>query len=119
MLTFLLISALILAVLGFGAISLPFLIVGAVIWLVTLPIRLLFGFVLGGFFRVIFGVLGGLLGLVLAPILVIVVGVALVAAFLSALLALVTPLIPVALLLLLGWGIYRASHPRPQAPASF
>src|SRR5688572_26554027 len=98
MLTFLLISALILAVLGFGAISLPFLIVGAVIWLVTLPIRLLFGFVLGGFFRVIFGVFGGLLGLlglILAPILIIVVGVALVAAFLSALLALVTPLIPV------------------------
>jgi hypothetical protein len=42
-----------------------------------------------------------------------------VAAFVSALVALVTPLIPVVLLLLLGWGIYRASHPRPQAPAPF
>lgn len=119
MLTFVIISAFILAALGFGAIALPFLIVGAVIWLVMLPIRFIFGFLIGGFFRVIFGVLGGLFGLLLAPLLVILLVVGLVVAFVGAVISLLTPLIPVVLLLLLGWGIYRASHPQSQSPAPF
>jgi hypothetical protein len=114
MVTFLLVSALILAFLGFGFLAVPLLVVGGIFWLVTLPIRLMFGFVFGGLFRVFFGVLGALLGLILAPLVLVVVGVALVGAFVAALIALLTPLIPVVLLLLLGWGIYRvAIRPSP------
>ena len=118
MLTFLLVSSLALAFLGFGFLALPLIVVFGLIWLITLPIRLLFGFVFGGLFRVLFGLLGGLLGLILGPIVMVVVGVALVGAFIAALVALLTPLIPVVLLLLLGWAIYKASS-RPQAPAPF
>jgi len=114
MFTFLLASSLALALLGFGFLAIPLLVVGGVIWLVLLPIKLLLGFVFGGLFRVVFGVLGTLLGLILAPLLLIVAGVAVVGAFIAALIALITPLVPVALLLLLGWGIYRVSA-RPRA----
>ena len=75
MLTFLLGTALVLAALGLGTVALPVLVIGAVIWVVLLPIRLVFGLVI---------------------------------ALLGALISLITPLIPVALLALLGWGIYRA-----------
>ncbi len=114
MFTFLLVSSLILALLGFGFLAVPLLVVGGILWLVMLPIKLLFGFVFGGLFRVVFGVVGAILGLVLAPLVLIVAGIALVGAFLVALVALVTPLVPVALLLLLGWAIYRvAIRPTP------
>jgi hypothetical protein len=100
----------------FGALfALPFLAIGAILWLVTLPIRLLFGIVFGGIFRLIFGLGGALLGLIIAPIVMVVVGVALIGAFVVAPLALVAPLIPVILLALLAWAIYRASGARPQA----
>jgi hypothetical protein len=112
-LTSLLVGSIALALLGFGALALPFFVVGAVVWLVLLPVRLLFGWVFGGLFRV-FGLLGALLGLIVAPLALITVGVALLVAFLAALLALVTPLIPVVLLCLLGWGVYRvAIRPTP------
>ena len=114
MLTFLLVSSLALAVLGFSALALPLFVVGGAIWLILLPIKLLFGFVFGGLFRAVFGLLGGLLGLIVAPLVMIVVGVALLGAFLAALVALVTPLIPVVLLFFLGWGIYRITiRPSP------
>lgn len=114
MLTFLFFSALALAgLLIAGVFALPFLVIGAVIWLVLLPVKLLFGFIFGGLFRLIFGIGGALLGLIIAPIVIVVVGVALVGVFVAALLALLTPLIPVALLLLLGWGIYRIARPSP------
>ena len=114
MLTFLLFSAFAVVAFGFaGVFALPFLIIGGVIWLVLLPIRLLFGLVFGGLFRLVFGIGGALLGLVLAPLVMVVVGVALVGAFVAALFALLAPLIPIVLLALLGWGIYRiASRPR-------
>jgi hypothetical protein len=114
MFTFLLVGSLILVLLGFGALAVPLLVVGGIVWLVMLPIKLLFGFVFGGLFRVVFGVVGAILGLVLAPLVLVVAGIALVGAFLVALVALLTPLIPVVLLLLLGWGIYRvAIRPTP------
>ena len=81
----------------FGAIL--FCLVGGFIWLVLLPLRILF--------KLIFGLVGGLIGLLVAPIIMLVVGVALVGAFFAAALALLTPLIPLALLFLLGWGLYR------------
>ena len=119
MLTFLLFSLVALAALAFGGVfALPLLVIGAVIWLVTLPFRLLFGFVFGGLFRLVFGIVGVLLGVVLAPIIMIVVAVALVGALVAGLLSLLAPLIPVALLLLLGWGIYKLSRPRASGLAS-
>jgi hypothetical protein len=120
MLTFLLAGAMVLAVLGFGMFALPLLIVGGVLWLVTLPIRLLFGFVFGGLFRLFFGLLGGLFSLILIPLVMVVAGVALVGAFVAALVALVAPLVvPLILLLLLGWGYYRVAGRRPQASMPF
>jgi hypothetical protein len=107
MLPFLAITTLALAFLAFGIFALPVILVLGVLWLVTLPFRLLFGLLFGGLFRVVFGILGGLFSLILAPILLVVVGIALVGAFIAAIVALVTPLIPVVLLLLLGWGVYR------------
>jgi hypothetical protein len=112
MLTFLLVSALVLAALGLGSVALPFLVLGGVIWLVLLPVKLVLGLVVGlvgGAFRLLFGLFGALLALLLAPFALLLGAVALVVAFLGALISLITPLIPVALLLLLGWGIYRGA----------
>lgn len=114
MLTFLFITALVLAVAGLGVFAVPFLVIGALIWLVMLPFKLLFGFVFGRLFRLVFGVLGAVLGLILAPIVMVVVGLAVAGAFLAAVVALLAPLIPVALLLLLGWGIFRLARPKVQ-----
>jgi hypothetical protein len=119
MFSFLLVSALVLALLGFGFVALPLLLVGGVIWLVMLPIRLLFGFVFGGLFRVFFGLLGGLLSLILVPLVMVVAAVALVGAFIAAIVALLAPLVPVLLLALLGWAIYKVSCRRPGASARF
>jgi hypothetical protein len=110
MLTFLLFSLFAFALTG--ALALPLFAIAAVLWLVTLPIRLLFGFLFGGLFRLVFGIVGALIGIILFPLVIVVAGIALVGAFVAALLALVTPLIPVVLLALLGWGAYRVSRPR-------
>ena len=100
MLVFLLLSALALAALGVGgALVLPFLLLGAVLWLATWPIRFLF--------RLVFGVLGALLGLLVAPVVIVAVGFALLVAFAATVIALLAPLVPVVLVLLLGWAVYR------------
>ena len=114
MLTFLLVSSLALALLGFGFLAVPLLVAGTIVWIVLLPIKLLFGFVFGGLFRVLFGLVGALFGLILAPLVLVVAGVAAAGAFIAALLALIVPLLPVVLLALLGWAIYRvAARPSP------
>ena len=92
----------------------PILAISGLIWLIALPLKLV-GFVFGGLFRLVFGVLGALLGLIVAPIVMLVVGVALIGALLAAALALVAPLIPVVLLLLLGWGVFKLSARRNHA----
>lgn len=74
------------------------------LWLVTLPFRILF--------RIVFGLGGGLLRLLLAPIIFLVFGVVLVALMIAAVLALLAPLIPVALLGLVVWAIYRLTTHR-------
>jgi hypothetical protein len=103
---FVILSALALAFVG--AVAIPFIVLGAVIWLITFPIRLLFKLI-GGILGMVFGLLGGLIGLILAPIVMVVVVLALVGALLSALLSLLAPLVPVALLGLLVWAIYRVT----------
>ena len=68
MLKFLFFSALVLAAVTIGApIFFPLLLIFGVIWLIMLPIRLLFGLV-GWVFHLIFALLGIVLGIVVAPI---------------------------------------------------
>jgi hypothetical protein len=108
---FLIISALALAFAGVMAI--PFIVIGAVLWLITFPLRLLFKLI-GGILGMVFGLLGGLLGLIIAPIVMVVVVVALIGAFLTAVVSLFAPLLPVALLGLLVWAVYRLTkRPHP------
>jgi hypothetical protein len=116
MLTFLVVTAIILVAAGLGAFAIPLLVVGAAVWLVVLPIKLLVGFVFGGLFRMVFWLFGALIGLILAPILAIVAVVGVVGALVAGLLALLAPLVPVVLLLLLGWAIIRLARPNAAAP---
>lgn len=104
-----------LAFAALGVFALPFLLIGGLIWLILLPIKLvfgLFGLFIGGIFRLVFGVLGALLGLILAPIALVIGGVLLVAGLIAGIVMLLTPLVPVALVLLLGWAIYEGLRPK-------
>ena len=107
MLGFLIFGALALAFAG--VVAIPFMLIGAVIWLVMLPFRIFFK-LLGAIFGMVFGLGGALLGLIIAPIVMVIVAVALIGAFVSALLSLVVPLMPVALLALLVWAVYRLTR---------
>jgi hypothetical protein len=116
---------------GFVAlVALPVLIIGGIFWLITLPFRLFFGIVglvfslvfgafglffglVGWIFRVVFGVFGAILGLIFGPLLLLLLGVALVGGLIVGLFSLLAPLVPVILLGLVGWGIYRISTNRP------
>ena len=111
MLTFLVVIAGAMAMAGLALFAVPLLVVGAVVWLVFLPIKLLFGFVLGGLFRLVFALLGALMGLIVGPIVLVILGVAAVGALIAGLLALLAPLVPVVLLLLLGWALLRVARP--------
>src|SRR5262245_37556650 len=111
MVAFVVLSALALAFAG--AVAIPFIVMGALFWLITFPIRLLFKLI-GGILGMVFGLLGGLVGLIIGPIVMVVVVIALIVAFLSAVVSLLAPLLPVALLGLLVWAIYRVTRrPNP------
>jgi hypothetical protein len=111
MIAFLIFSAVALALAG--AVAIPFIVLAGVIWLITFPIRLFFKLI-GGILGMVFGLLGGLIGLVIGPIIAVVVVIALMGAFLSAILSLLAPLLPVALLGLLVWAVYRVTkRPNP------
>jgi hypothetical protein len=111
MVAFLVLSALALAFAG--AVAIPFIVIGGLFWLITFPLRLLFKLI-GGILGMVFGLLGGLLGLIIGPVVLIVVAVAVVGAFLSAVVSLLAPLLPVALLGLLVWAVYRVTkRPNP------
>jgi hypothetical protein len=111
MVAFIVVSALALALTG--AVAIPFIVIAALIWLVTFPLRLLLKLI-GGILGMVFGLLGGLIGLVIAPIVMVVVVIALAGALLSAVVSLLAPLVPVALLGLLVWAIYRVTkRPNP------
>jgi hypothetical protein len=104
MLTFLIFGALAIAV--FGVAAIPFMLIGLLFKLIVLPFRLFF-FLLGGAFRLVFGLLGGLLGLIVGPIMLLIVGVALLGALVAGIFSLLAPMIPMVLLGLLVWAIYR------------
>jgi hypothetical protein len=55
---FIVLSALALALAG--AVAIPFIVIGAALWLVTFPLRLLFKLI-GGILGMVFGLLGGLI----------------------------------------------------------
>jgi len=70
-------------------------------WVVLFPIRLAL--------KLVFGILGVGLAVIAAPIVLLIAGIAIFGALVAAVIAIVTPLLPVILLLLLGWAIYRIS----------
>ena len=80
----------------------------AVIWLVTLPFRILF--------KIVFGLGGLFLGLLFAPFVLVVAGIGIAVAAVGAVLSLLTPLLPVLLLGFFGWAIYRAGWKKPAPP---
>jgi|RhiMethySRZTD1v2_1073278.scaffolds.fasta_scaffold26374_3 hypothetical protein len=112
MLTLLIFSALAVAAVAIGsAVFLPLMVIGGVLWLITLPLRLAFG-VVGGVFRLIvgllgaiFGAIGWLMGLLLLPLAILFAGAAIAGG---------VGVVPVALVGLIVWAIYRLVRPTPQ-----
>ena len=88
-----------------SAIAIPVLTIGAVCWFILLPFRLLFDLV--------FGVGSALFGLAVAPLVLIVVAVTLIGAVITTVMTLFAPLLPLAFLALLVWGIYQLTVRRP------
>lgn len=78
-----------------------------VFWVVFFPIRLLL--------KLIGWVLGAGVAVLLLPFILLVAVVAIAGAILMAVLSILGPLLPVAVVALVGWAIYRAStrHPSP------
>jgi hypothetical protein len=79
-----------------------------VFWVVTLPFRILF--------KIVFGLGGLLLGVLFAPFLLVIAVIGGVVALIGAVLSLLTPILPMLLLGLFGWAIYRAGWKKPAAP---
>ena len=121
MLTFLFLCAMGLAFVAL--IAIPALLFGLFVWVITLPFRLFFGLFFGmfgllfglvfGIIRFVFGIVGGILGFGLAPIGILILGVLLIGGVIVGLMSLLAPLVPVALLGLLIWAIYRITSRRP------
>ena len=82
-------------------------VIHALVWLVTLPFRILF--------KLLVAIGGALAGLVLAPVLALVVAVALIVSIVGAVLALLAPLLPVILLGGFGWALFRLASRKPSA----
>jgi hypothetical protein len=102
---------------------LPLLLIVAVIWLITLPFRLLFWVLFGaiglvfslvfGALRLVFSIIGGVLGLLFAPVVLVLGIVGLGIAMLVWLVSALAPLVPLILVGLLVWGVYRLVAQRP------
>jgi hypothetical protein len=100
MLTLLVIGSIVLMAVAIGGlIAIPIMLISSLIWLVMLPFKLLF--------KLIFGLGGMLLGMLVAPIAMVIVGVVLVGAVVVGILALLAPLLPIVLLAVFGWALYR------------
>ncbi|MGE0444368.1 MAG: hypothetical protein AB7P99_04010 [Vicinamibacterales bacterium] len=92
----------------FGLLAIGFLF-KLVFWLVFLPFRLLF--------KLLFGLGGLVVGIVAVPLLLLLVVGGLILAVIAALVSLLLPLLPVILLGLVGWALFKGRGPRPQAPS--
>jgi hypothetical protein len=76
-------------------------VVKTILWLVFLPIRFLF--------KLIFWTLGAGFAAIVLPILLVGALVVVIGGVIAALFAMIVPLLPVILVALVGWAIYRAS----------
>jgi hypothetical protein len=85
-----------------GTVALVGFIVKVLLWALLFPLRLAF--------KLVFGLVGLTLGGLLIPIVLLVAGIGLIGALVVGLIALITPLLPVILLGLVGWAIYRISN---------
>ena len=105
MLTFSLLA--VFGMLAFVACCLAFIgfVVSSLLWLVFLPIRLLL--------QPIFGVLGALAGLVFLPVALVTAAVVVFSALVFGAFAVLTPLVPLAIVGLVVWGLYRLFRPTP------
>ena len=92
-----------------GAIAVPLILMAAAIWVVTLPFRLAFNLLFGGL-KLLLGLAIGLVGLLALPLILLIAGIGLTGALVAGLLSLMAPLVPLALLGLLAWGIYRLTQ---------
>jgi hypothetical protein len=84
-----------------GTVAVIVFVLKVLFWVVLFPIRLAF--------KLAFGILGVGFAAIVAPLVLVIGGIAIVGALLAALFAIVAPLLPVILLGLVGWAIYRAS----------
>lgn len=106
MLTFLFFSVLVLVAAAVAGLVVLHFALGALVWLVLLPFRLLF--------KMVFGLGGLVLGVLLAPLLAVLAAVVVVGAIIVAALSLLAPLVPLVLLAGFGWALYRlfvSGHP--------
>jgi hypothetical protein len=89
----------------FAILALVGLVLKTVLWIVFFPIRFLL--------KLVFWILSIGLGVLLLPVVLVVAGIALIGAILAAIFSLLAPLLPIGIVALVGWGIYRASTRRP------
>jgi hypothetical protein len=89
----------------FAVLALVGLVLKTILWIVFFPIR----FVL----KLVFWILGAGIAVLVLPLVLLVAGIAIIGALVAAILSLLAPLLPVAIVALVGWGIYRASTRRP------
>jgi hypothetical protein len=89
----------------FAILALVGFVLKTILWIVFFPIR----FIL----KLVFWILGIGLGVLLLPLILVVAGIAIVGAIVAAILSLLAPVLPIAIVALVGWGIYRASTRRP------
>jgi hypothetical protein len=80
-------------------------IIKMVFWVVFFPIRFLL--------KLVFWILGAGLAMLVLPILLVVGAIAIIGGIIAAVVSLLAPLLPIAIVALVGWGIYRASTRRP------
>ena len=99
----------ILVLIAWGALALGLILLKAMLWLVFLPIRLLFYALLLPLFFVLKAALGGVLLLVLAPLLAIAALLTLVAAVV----AIAVPLLPLVLVAFVIWFVARLMRAAP------
>ena len=99
----------ILAFVTAGVAVLPLILLAAAVWLVTLPFRLAFNLLFGGL-KLLMALAIGLLSLLALPFVLLIAGIGLTGALVAGVLSLTAPLVPLALLGLLIWGIYRLAH---------
>lgn len=89
----------------FATLAVVGLVLKTILWLVFFPIRFVF--------KMVFWLIGAGIAMLLLPLILLVIGVVIIGGIIAAILSLLAPLLPVAIVALVGWAIYRASTRRP------